>query len=313
MTENRLKTSTLSSYLSQDFEAAARAAQESGLDGLVLDKIWEYPIEHLAEDKNFYKPLQYITNKMSLKVFCLATDIFHCWLDSDAAVEAHLKTLESIFRLSEALNCNTVRCFAFMGNRDLEGNWSRLVSCFQEATAIAKRFGLTLAVQNDANTFLGTGREVRRLLDAVNDPNLQASWDPCASIFDMDRPEIPYPDGYRALEGHIAHIMLRDIDTHKHHGGMLCEVELGEGIVDLRGQVRAIMDSGYDGAVSFSSVWRPGMMWHGEIDEGDFTEAGAIHAMRINLYNLQNMMAPELNRPSLDAETYAPKGKIHHE
>jgi hypothetical protein len=35
--------------------------------------------------------------------------------------------------------------------------------------------------------------------------------------------------------------------------------------------------------------------------------------MRFNLYNLQNMMNPELNRPPIDAEASVPKGKIRHE
>jgi L-ribulose-5-phosphate 3-epimerase len=308
-----MKTSTLSSYLSQDFEAASRAAHECGLDGLDLDRVWEQPVDYLAGDKNSYGPLRYILKKTSLRIFCLATGIFRCWLDSDAAVNSHLKTLDCAFKLSEALNCNIVRCYAFMRNGDLEENWSRLVTYFEEASAIAARYGQILAVQNDPETFLGTGREVRRLLDVVNSQNLQAAWDPCASILDIDRPEIPYPDGYRAVEGHIAHIMLRDTDTHKHHGGMLCEVELGEGLIDMAGQVHALVESGYGGAVSFTSIWRPGMMWHGEIDEGDFTESGAIQAMRVNLYNLQNMLYPSSNRPPMDAEALAPKGKIRHE
>jgi hypothetical protein len=142
---------------------------------------------------------------------------------------------------------------------------------------------------------------------------LQAVWDPGASIFDVDRPEIPYPDGYRALQGHIAHVMLRDIDTHKHHGGLLFEVELGAGFVDIRGQIHALINEGYDYGVSFSSIWRPGMMWHGEIDEGDFTEVGASQTMHVNLYNLQNMMNPALNQPPIDTDALAPKGKVRHE
>jgi len=308
-----MKTSTLSSFLSQDFEAAGIAARTCGLDGLDLDRVWEQPIERLAGDKNYYGPLQFITKKTSIKVFCLATDLFRVWADSEIAIESQLKTLDSAFKLAEALDCNLVRCFAFMRFGDLERYWPRLVSCFKAAAAIAERHERILAVQNDATTFLGTGREVGCLLDAVDSQNLLACWDPCASIFDQDRPEIPYPDGYHALKGRIAHVMLRDIDTHKHHGGMLTDVELGEGLVDLRGQMQALVEDGYSDSLCFTSLWRPGMMWHGEIDEGDFTETGAMNAMRINLYNLEIILNPTLNRPPMDAETFAPKGKIHHE
>jgi sugar phosphate isomerase/epimerase len=308
-----MNTSTLSSYLSQDLEAAAHMAHQGGLDGLDLDRVWEQPIERLADDKNFYGPLQYVSKKTSLEVFCMATGLFRCWLDSEATVESHFKMLDSTFKLAEKLNCNVVRCFAFMRHGELEENWPHLVSYFQEATAVATRYGRILAVQNDAETYLGTGREVGRLLDTVNSRNLQACWDPCASIFEIDRPEIPYPDGYRALRGRIKHLMVRDIDTHKHHGGMLTDVELGEGLIDFRGQMQALVEDGYAGAISFSGFWRPGMMWHGEIDEGDFTEAGTVNAMRINLYNLETILNPALDRPPMDAEAFAPKGKIRHE
>jgi sugar phosphate isomerase/epimerase len=308
-----MKTSILSSYLSQDLEAAAKAAHQSGLDGVDLDRVWEQPIERLANDKNFYGPVQYVTKKTSVKIFCLATSLFRSWLDSDAAIESQLKTLESAFKLAEVLNCNIVRCFAFIRSGDKKEHWPRIITCFQAAAAIATRHGGILAVQNDAETYLGTGREIGRLLDEVNNQNLQACWDPCASVFDIEQPEIPYSDGYHALQGRIAHVMVRDIDTHKHHGGMLTDVELGEGIIDYRGQMQALVEDGYTGAISFSGLWRPGMMWHGEIDEGDFTEAGTINAMHINLYNIETILNPALNRLPMDAEAFSPKGKIHHE
>ena len=314
MTNNfgAIKTSTLSSFLSQDFESAARTVHECGLDGIDLDRLWEQPIDQLAAS-GLYEPLQAITKKMSLKVFCLASGLFRCWLDSEAAFQAQLKTLDSLFRLSGTLNCSVVRCYAFMRDGDLEDNWTRLVTRFKEAAAIAARHGLILGVQNDAETFLGTGREVGRLLDAVGSNHLQAVWDPAASVFDVYHPEIPYPDGYRALQGRTAHIMLRDIDTHKHRGGLLCEVEFGEGIIDYRSQLRALTGDGYNGAVSFSSLWRPGIMWQRDIDEGDFTEDGVAQVMRFNLYNLRGVMNPDSFWPPMNADEYVDQGKIRHE
>ena len=106
--------------------------------------------------------------------------------------------------------------------------------------------------------------------------------------------------------------MLRDIDTHKHHGGMLCEVEFGVGFIDMRGQMRALVDDGYDNGVSFSSIWRPAMMWHGEIDEGDFTEAGTAQTMRFNLYNLQSIMNSN-SMATYRCRSFCAERKIRHE
>ncbi len=306
-----IKVSTLSSFLSQDLEVAAHAAKECGLDGLDLDRVWEHPIERLA-DTGFFEPLEYVSRKTSLKVTCLATGLFRCWLDSEAAFRAHLGSLEASFRLAEALGCPVVRCYAFMRHGSLEENWPCLVGRFQEAADLAARHGLTLGVQNDPDTLLGTGREVGQLLRAVGNKHLQAVWDPGAAVFDMDRPEIPYPDGYRQLQGRIAHLMLRDIDTHKHHG-WLCEVEFGEGLIDYRRQLPALVADGYTGAVSFSTIWRAAMAWNRDLDEGDFTETGGQQAIRICLANLQGIMDPDPARPPSDADAVVPKGKIRHE
>ena len=306
-----LRVSTLSSYLSQDLEAAACAALECGLDGLDLDRVWEHPIERLAE-ASYGKPLQYVIGRVGIKVFCLATNIFHCWLDSEAAFRAHLHSLEASLRLAETLKCPVVRCYAFLRDGTLEDSWPCLVERFQQAAELAAQYGLTLGIQNDADTFLGTGREVARLLDAVGSSHLEAVWDPGASVFDMDQLEIPYPDGYRQLQGRIAHVMLRDIDTHKHRG-LLCEVEFGEGIIDYRRQLPALVADGYAGAVSLASIWRAGMAWNRDLDEGDFTEAGGQQATCISLANLRAIMDPDPARLPINADAYVPKGKIRHE
>jgi len=287
-----LYTSAMSSMVSQDLRVAVRFAADCGLDGLDLDRIWEQPIELVAGFGDM-GPLERVLPVEGTRVFCLATDIFRCWLDSDTAFQEHLNRLEACLRLAEALRSEKgaplIRCFAFFRNGRLEDHWAHLLERLGAAARLAEQYGLIVGIQNDAQTFLGTGREVARLVESVDNDYLKAVWDPCGAALDVDRPEIPYPDGYRCLRQYIVHVVLRDVDRRKFYGS-LREVEFGEGLVDHRRQISSLVADGYRGALSLATVWRPGMAWDRSPDMADFTEAGAQQAVRICLHNLRAMM-----------------------
>jgi sugar phosphate isomerase/epimerase len=287
-----LYTSAMNSMMSQDLCVATRFAAECGLDGLDLDRVWERSIEFIATSDEV-DSLRRALPVEGMQVFCLATNIFRCWMDSDAAFQEHLHRLEACLRLAETLRSQNgmplVRCYAFFRNGQLEDHWARLVERFEAAARLAAQYGPILGIQNDAQTFLGTGREVARLVERVDNDHLKAVWDPCGAALDVDRPEIPYPDGYRRLRQHIVHVVLRDVDRRKHYGS-LREVEFGGGLIDHRRQIASLLTDGYRGAVSLATLWRPGMAWDHGPDMADFTEAGAQKALRTCLGNLRAMM-----------------------
>ena len=287
-----LKVSTMSSILSPDLGVAARLAAEWNLDGLDLDRVWGQPIELLASSGEV-EPLQRALNKEETQIFCLATDIFRCWFDSDVAFQEHLDCLEACLRLAEIIRSHAVtpviRCYSFMRSGEIEDHWPDLLERFRMVAEIAANYRIVVGIQNDAQTFLGTGREVARLVEDIGSGYLKAVWDPCASVFDVDRPEIPYPDGYHCLQQHTVHVLLRDVDRRKFFGSFR-EVEFGEGLIDHRRQVASLMSDHYQGAVSLATNWRPGMAWDRSPDMADYTEVGAQEAIRICLENLRAMM-----------------------
>lgn len=288
-----MKTSCMSSMVSQDFRVAIRLATECGLDGLDLDRVWQQPIELIAVSGEL-DPLQRVLNEKQARIFCLATNVFRCWLDSESAFREHLLWLEGCLRMADMLQqgqdgAPIIRCYAFLRKGELEEHWPLLQERFTAATELVARHGFVLGIQNDAQTFLGTGRELARLLESIGSEHLKAVWDPCAAVFDVDRPEIPYPDGYRCLQPHIVHVMLRDVDRRKFFGTFR-EVEFGEGLIDHRRQIGALMADGYSGAAALATVWHPGMAYDQSPDMADFTEEGGQRAVRICLDNLHAMM-----------------------
>jgi sugar phosphate isomerase/epimerase len=92
---------------------------------------------------------------------------------------------------------------------------------------------------------------------------LQILWDPANNCWAH---EPAWPDGYEAARGHIGHIHVKDVvaDTPK----ATLEVRpIGEGQLadQWAPMAEALRRDGYDGVVSFESVYHPG--------NGDF-EAG---------------------------------------
>jgi sugar phosphate isomerase/epimerase len=288
-----LKISAMSSMVSQDLGLAVRFADECGMDGLDLDRVWEQPIEIIAASGEI-ESIKRVSSKEEVRIYCLATNIFRCQIDSEATFQEHLGYLEGSFRLAESLHYQgiapIIRCYAFIRSGKAENHLLELVERFRMVAELAARNGFTVGIQNDAQTFLGTGRELAQFLKTIDNDRLKAVWDPCASLFDVDLPEIPYPDGYRCLQTEIVHVVLRDVDRRKFYGSFR-EVEFGEGLVDHRRQVTSLMDDGYQGAVSLATIWRPGMDWDRSPDMADFSEAGAHQAVRICLRNLRAMMA----------------------
>ena len=135
---------------------------------------------------------------------------------------------------------------------------------------------------------MGTGRSLASAIRSIGSPSLKAIWDPCAALYDRDDPEIPYPDGYQQVQPYLAQVMLRDADRHKYRGA-LCEVEFGEGLIDFRGQIKALQANHFAGALSLATQWHPGMDWDTALDEADFSEQGGQAALLTCLANLAKM------------------------
>jgi sugar phosphate isomerase/epimerase len=284
-----LKISALVSRISQDLHAAVRFAQETGLDGLDIDVVWEQPVERMAGTEDAKSLVKVLKNE-GLTTFCLATKLFKSWLNSEGSIQEDFRCLEKCLDLAEALHCPLVRCYSFRRAGDIGVYLPGVIERLTAAAEIASRRGITLGIQNDAMTYLGTGRSVGNVIRSIGNPYLKSIWDPCATLYDRDDPEIPYPDGFRCVQPYLAHLMLRDADRHKYRGA-LCEVEFGEGLIDFRRQIKTLQDDEFAGALSFVTQWHPGMDWDTSLDESDFTERGGQAALRICLANLTKMMS----------------------
>jgi hypothetical protein len=93
---------------------------------------------------------------------------------------------------------------------------------------------------------------------AIDHPVVGALYDPGNNIYATD--EIPFPDGFAAIEGMIGHVHIKDA---KRVNSETVATAVGEGAVDYKGIFATLKEIGYDGDIMLETHYRIA----GEIDE----------------------------------------------
>ena len=120
-------------------------------------------------------------------------------------------------------------------------NW--LVKDLKECSMLAKDAGLTICLENLTGTFADTGKNILSVLEAVNIENFKLNWDPGNCV----KNEInPFPDTYNLLRHFVAHLHMKDVKV-DHETGQRIFVPIGEGFIDWKGQIEAMIKDGYNG------------------------------------------------------------------
>jgi sugar phosphate isomerase/epimerase len=266
-------------------------ARAFNLEGLEIRSIWDTRVDQLAADQ--VRRLKSAADEAGLVIAAVAPPFYKCDVDSPEERREHLDILRRTIDVAHRLDTTLIRTFTFWKKYPLDQIWDRLVESYAEPLDLARAAGVTLAVENEYACHVGTGRELGRFLDALARPEAAALWDPCNAYFDRAS-EVPYPDGYAAVRGRIAHVHLkdagRDPGAEKPH-----LTPLGEGAVDIAGQLAALVADGYRGFVSLETHWRPG-----GLDEAtarlpggkSFSEQGAVATIRC-LENWDRLMAAQ--------------------
>ena len=122
-----------------------------------------------------------------------------------------------------------------------------------QAAEKAQKAGFRFALENVGGSYVGTSMDLEKLLAAVKNPALGLTWDPnnAAQMGDKE----PFPAGYERLDSkRIFHLHLRDYKRTADGSAEWCGV--GQGEFDHVGQIRALLEDGYDGAFSLETHFR---------------------------------------------------------
>jgi len=160
--------------------------------------------------------------------------------------------LRRVFEIARLFDTNKIRIFSYWRVDEPEKAFPHVRTRLAKAAAMAGKEKMLLVLENEPACNVGTGKELGRLLREVNSPHLRGVWDP-GNVTMLG--EIPYPDGYREVRGLFAHMHVKDAKRNP-QTGKLDWVPVGEGMVDFRGQFKALRADKYEGTMSLETHYR---------------------------------------------------------
>lgn len=274
-----MKLGVITDGISRDFEHALGVMDEFGLDYAELQFLWDKEIGNL--DAGERKRARELLKKHGKKVSNICHHVFAGMpMTTKPGDELHTKHMDALKRcidISHELDSPLVRIMS--GKKEMilwglngaehwnvaKGAWDALLPLIAPAIELAKSEGVTLVVETGNGTMVNSCWTGRKLIDDLDAKDtLKILWDPANNCWAH---ETAWPDGYKVMtSGYLGHIHIKDVyaDTPK----ATLEVRpMGEGQLadQFEPMAEALKADGYDGVVSFESVYHPG--------DGDF-EAG---------------------------------------
>ena len=258
--------SVLTDEISQDFGHACEvASRDFGLGWVELRAMHNKNV--MAWDAHDVAEARAVLEKYQLRVSEIASPIFKTdWpgaptssfspknpqFGADFTYEQQDELIERAVELSKAFNTPYIRIFDFWRLGDQTPYRQAIDDRVRQAAAKVGLKGVTFNLENELACNTATGAEAGRLLRAISEKSLMLNWDPGNAAA---RGEKAYPDGYDAIpKGRIRHVHCKDVVDLG--GGKTEWAPVGKGIVDWRGQFRALARDGYSGAVSLETHWR---------------------------------------------------------
>ena len=182
----------------------------------------------------------------------------------------HRIELEGGIRVARALGSPYVRIFSCrrdgmigMGNpspRLPDGGpvpadrLAGIVAVLRDAGDRAAAAGVTLLVENVRSCWGNTAVNTVRILEATDHPGVKLNWDPSNDFVSGGN---PFPPGYAIARPWAEHVHIKDASVVDHATGLIAWECVGRGEVDFVGQLRALIDDGFAGAVNLETHWHP--------------------------------------------------------
>lgn len=247
------RRSVITDEISQDLDQVLDVARAFSLAGLEIRTVWDTRVDQLSPAA--VERLRQATADAGLTICAVAPPFYKCDIANADERREHLEILRRSIDIAQRLGTSLIRTFTFWKTRPLAEVWDDLVAYYHEPLDIAKSAGVTLAVENEHSCLVGTGSDLGRFLAALDRPEAQALWDPCNAFFESAS-ERPFPDGYRLVRDRVVHVHLKDAIRDAGEAKPRL-APLGEGAVDIAGQLAALLEDNYTGFISLETHWRP--------------------------------------------------------
>jgi sugar phosphate isomerase/epimerase len=265
-----MKLGVITDGINMDLEKALQVMNEFELEQAELQFVWDKEVgDHSAEEISKMKSL---LDKHGVKVVCITRHNFaglsiKDTTTEDAVYKQHMENLKRCIAMAKELGTDTVRIMSgrkemiIFGENGAEkwvastGSWEKLLELMQPPIKLAESEGITLAVETGNNAMITSGYLARKFIDDMGSKNLKVIWDIPNTLYCTD---IPYPDAYEQLKGHISHIHIKDCVSNISRATVrFCKLGSGNLAPYLEPLAQALKADGFDRVISYESVYRP--------------------------------------------------------
>jgi L-ribulose-5-phosphate 3-epimerase len=284
---DRFRLGVISDELSQDFEEALKIMKGYGLNWVEIRTVWKtYNTEATPEQ---VRRIRTLLEQYDFKVSVLDTALYKCDLPGAGNVMGEkdvypyvgqMELLKRAMDRAHALGTDKLRVFSFWRVADPEAHFPHIAGELAKAAALARNGDIRLLLEDEGSCNVGCARELSKMLSLVPNPNFGANWDVGNGYW---HGEVSFPDGYALLDRkRIWHVHLKDVrcgdsaaaqpkaEAWRLKGGPgkptpNCHTALvGQGEVDLLGQLRALLRDGYQGTMSLEPEYEAPSLNHQE-------------------------------------------------
>ncbi len=259
--------------ISRDLAHALAVMDEFGLNHAELQFIGEKEVGDLDQAER--AAALDLIRRYGKQVSCISRHLFAGMpmatsKPGDALHTRHMDALKRCIEMAHEFACPNVRIMTgkkemiLWGRNGAEkwnvahGAWDAQLPLIAPAVDLAKAEGVTLVVETGNGTMVNSCWTGRKLIDDLGAKGtLKVLWDPANNCWAH---ETAWPDGYEVLkDGFLGHIHIKDVQVDTPKATLEVRPFLHGQLAD---QFQPIADAlradGYDGAISFESVYHPG-------------------------------------------------------
>lgn len=264
--------------IDQDVERACRVAAELGMGIVELNNLWAKPADRLGPGE--VARVRATVRRYGLRVDAVGTLAFkalelskHPILGESEEYAEHLDAIRRATAIARELAdvslAPTVRIFSFR-REPMEGLGNpspilpdggglpdavlrRIVDGLGPACDLAREHGVRLLVENVRSCWGNTGVHTARIVEAAGRPELGIIWDVANDYVSCGQ---GYRAGYLATKAWTAAVHCKDARVVDWSTGLTAWTAIGDGEVDVAGQLAELARDGFGGPVVLETHWR---------------------------------------------------------
>jgi sugar phosphate isomerase/epimerase len=252
----RFKLGVITDEVNRDLARALEFVKEFGLEWIELRNVWGTYVMDFSEEQ--IRLAKSMIDDLGLKVSCICTPFLKSQFPGSTPIRGNYRVssldeqfeiLKRAIEVAHAFNSRNIRTFSFERCPNPDDLFQAAVDNIGKGTEMVAAENLRLVLENIYDGSICTGKECARICKAIPNRAFGLIWDP-PNAYGLSG-EQPYPGMYEELDpSRIYHVHLKDaVWKGDHHEWAV----VGEGELDLLGQLRALLTDRVDCTVSLET------------------------------------------------------------